>query len=131
MNAPIGLVFPGDPGFPTDGGNTGNKWAQFAPRVGVVWDPGGNNQQTIRAGAGIYYDAPKLWETAHHMLNPPFGNTVDAIAPTSCPGKPSKNGCPLEFVNPWSATPGGDPQAAFGHMGEPVILAPEERRRSR
>jgi hypothetical protein len=123
VNAPIGLVFPGDPGFPTNGGNTGNKWAQFAPRGGVIWDPTGDNQQTIRAGAGIYYDAPKLWETAHHMLNPPFGNTVDAIAPTSCPGKPNKNGCPLDFFNPWSATPGGDPQATFGHMGEPVVLA--------
>ncbi|HXT68633.1 MAG TPA: TonB-dependent receptor [Vicinamibacterales bacterium] len=126
-NAPVGLVFPGDPGFPTDGGNTLNKWAQFAPRFGLVWDPKGDNQQTIRAGAGIYYDAPKLWETAHHMLNPPFGNTVDALVPGNpalCPGKPSKNGCPLDFVNPWSATPGGDPQAYFGHQGDPVVLAP-------
>ena len=121
-NAPIGLVFPGDPGFPTNGSNTLDKWAQFAPRVGIVWDPKGNNQQTIRAGAGVYYDAPKLWETAHHMLNPPFGNTVDALAPTSCPGKPSKNGCPINFLDPWSSTPGGDPQAALAHQGEPVLL---------
>jgi carboxypeptidase family protein len=122
-NAPIGLVFAGDPGFPTDGGNTLNKWAQFAPRFGLVWDPRGDSVQTIRAGAGIYYDSPKLWETAHHMLNPPFGNTVNAIVPTSCPGKPSRNGCPLDFVNIWSSTPGGDPQASFGHQGEPVVLA--------
>jgi hypothetical protein len=121
-NAPIGLVFPGDAGFPDDGGNTLNKWMQFAPRFGLVWDPKGDNVQTIRAGAGIYYDSPKLWETAHHMLNPPFGNTVNALAPTSCPGKPSRNGCPLDFVNIWGATPGGDPQAAFGHQGEPVNL---------
>jgi Carboxypeptidase regulatory-like domain len=121
-NAPIGLVFPGDPGFPNNGSNVWDKWAQFAPRIGMVWDPRGNNAQTIRVGGGIYYDAPKLWETAHHMLNPPFGNTVDAILPTSCPGQPNKNGCPLDFVNPWSATPGGDPQASFGHMGQPVNL---------
>jgi hypothetical protein len=63
------------------------------------------------------------------MLNPPFGNTVNALVPGSvgatratCPGLPSKNGCPLDFTNPWNATPGGDPQAAFGHQGEPVIL---------
>jgi hypothetical protein len=121
-NAPIGLVFAGDPGFPNDGGNTLNKWAQFAPRFGFVWDPRGDSKQTIRVGTGIYYDSPKLWETAHHMLNPPFGNTVNAIAPTSCPGKPSRNGCPLDFVDIWSATPGGDPQAGFAHQGEPVIL---------
>ena len=73
------------PGFPNDGGNTWNKLAQFAPRVGLVWDPTGDTVQTIRAGGGIYYDSPKLWETAHHMLNPPFGNTVDALAPDVVP----------------------------------------------
>jgi hypothetical protein len=123
-NAPVGLVFPGDPGFPTNGSNTLDQWAQLAPRFGLVWDPTGDNQQTFRAGTGVYYDAPKLWETAHHMLNPPFGNTVDALAPTSCPGRPSRNGCPLVFENPWGSTPGGDPQATFGHQGEPVNLAP-------
>jgi hypothetical protein len=120
--APVGLVFPGDPGFPDTGSNTLDKWAQFAPRFGFVWDPSGDTTQTIRFGTGIYYDAPKLWETAHHMLNPPFGNTVDAVVPTSCPGKPNRNGCPLDFLNPWSATPGGDPQARLSHMGEPVVL---------
>jgi hypothetical protein len=124
VNAPVGLVFPGDPGFPTNKGNTYNNLNQLAPRFGFVWDPRGDSKQTIRAGTGIYYDSPKLWETAHHMLNPPFGNTVDAVVPTSCPGKPSRNGCPLDFVNVWSSTPGGDPQATFGHMGEPVNLAP-------
>ena len=123
-NAPVGLLFAGDPGFPNNGGNTWDKLAQLAPRFGFVWDPKGDNVQTIRVGTGIYYDSPKLWETAHHMLNPPFGNTVNAIVPQSCPGKPSRNGCPLDFVNIWGSTPGGDPQAGFGHQGEPVILPP-------
>jgi hypothetical protein len=123
-NAPIGLVFPGDPGFPDNGANSLDKLAQFGPRVGFVWDPKGDNQQTIRAGAGIYFDTPKLWTTAHHMLNPPFGNDVDAIEPTSCPHLPlpASKGCPLDFVNVWSGTPGGDPQAHLAHQGEPVVL---------
>jgi Carboxypeptidase regulatory-like domain len=121
-NAPIGLVFAGDAGFPNNGSNTWNQLAQFAPRFGIVWDPKGDNLQTIRAGGGIFYDSPKLWETAHHMLNAPFGNTVNALAPTSCPGKPSRNGCPLDFIDIWGATPGGDPQAAFSHMGQQVVL---------
>jgi hypothetical protein len=97
---------------------------EVAPRVGIVWDPTGSSKQTIRAGTGIYYDTAKLWETAHHMLNAPFGNTVDAILPTSCPGQPSKNGCPVNFLDPWSSTPGGDPLAAinYPHMREPVLL---------
>jgi Carboxypeptidase regulatory-like domain len=123
-NAPVGLVFKGDQGFPTNNANSVNQYKQFAPRFGLVWDPQGNNTQTIRTGFGIYYDSPKLWTTAHHMLNAPFGNTVDAILPTSCPGQPSKNGCPVNFLDPWSSTPGGDPLAAinYPHMREPVLL---------
>ncbi len=123
-NAPAGLVFAGDPGFPTNNANTNNQYKQFAPRVGFVVDPGGNGKQTIRTGFGIYYDSPKLWTTAHHMLNAPFGNTVQALRPDSCPGKPSRNGCPIDFLDPWNATPGGDPLAAinYPHMGEPVRL---------
>src|SRR5438067_4685336 len=100
-NAPAGLVFPGDPGFPTNGGNTTNNWKQFAPRAGVIWDPTGDNVQTIRVAAGKFYDSPKLWQYGHHMLNPPYGNTVTALPPTSC-APPNKNGCPINLLNPCS-----------------------------
>ena len=60
-NAPVGLLFTGDPGFPDNGSNNNNRLAQFAPRAGIVWDPSGDNVQTIRAGIGHYYDSPKLW----------------------------------------------------------------------
>jgi hypothetical protein len=44
--------------------------------------------------------------------------------PTSCPGQPSRNGCPVSFLDPWSSTPGGDPMAAAGfpRQGEPINL---------
>ena len=35
-NAPIGLMFAGDPGFPNNGSNNSNRYAQFAPRAGIV-----------------------------------------------------------------------------------------------
>lgn len=122
-NGPAGLLFAGDPGFPNNKSNNNNNYLQFAPRIGVVWDPKGNNQQTIRFGIGHYYDSPKLWQYAHHMLNPPFGNTVNAIAPTSCP-PPNKNGCPIPFADPWAYTPGGDPLLAINYprQGQPVML---------
>jgi hypothetical protein len=125
-NAPVGLLFKGDPGFPDNNANSFNQYKQFAPRFGIVFDPTGEAKQTIRAGFGIYYDSPKLWTTAHHMLNAPFGNTVDAVRPTVCPGQPNKNQCPVNFVDPWSSTPGGDPLAAIGypHMGGEVLLPP-------
>jgi hypothetical protein len=119
----VGLLFSGDPGFPDNRSNNTNRLAQFAPRVGIVWDPKGNNQQTIRAGVGHYYDSPKLWQYAHHMLNPPFGNTVNAIAPGSC-SVPNRNGCAITFADPWSTTPGGDPLVAIDYprQGQSVTL---------
>jgi hypothetical protein len=94
-NAPAGLMFAGDEGFPDNGANTANRYNQFAPRAGVVWDPSGDGSQTIRASAGLYYDSPKLWQYGHHMLNPPFGNTVAVTNPS--------------FANPWGTFPGGNP----------------------
>jgi hypothetical protein len=127
-NAPIGLVFPGDPGFPQKANNA-NDLNQWAPRFGLVWDPKGDTRQTIRAGVGHFYDAPKLWQYAHHMLNAPYGNTTSALPPSSCP-PPNRNGCPLDFADPWRNTPGGDPLVAIGYprQGETVRLPPRDAR---
>jgi hypothetical protein len=51
--APLGLLFPGDPGISRaiirpDKNN-------FAPRIGVAWDPSGNGRTSVRAGFGVYY----------------------------------------------------------------------------
>lgn len=94
-NAPAGLMFQGDEGFP-DEGNTFNNINQVAPRFGVAWDPGGDNLQTIRAAVGVYYDSPKLWQYGRHPLNAPFGNTIQVNQPPS-------------IDDPWAAYPGGNP----------------------
>jgi len=56
----------GQPG-PGIGGDTNN----VAPRVGVVWSPGGNTKQAIHAGAGIYYDQVVLNILGNVRFTPP------------------------------------------------------------
>lgn len=52
-NAPLGLLFPGDPGVSRGIVEPSHK--MFAPRVGLAWDPFGDGKTSIRAAAGIFY----------------------------------------------------------------------------
>jgi hypothetical protein len=94
--APPGLTFPGDPGFPGKS-DTSPRYADFAPRFGLVFDPRGKGVETIRVGYGIFYDSSYMWNTLHVPLNPPWGQTISLTAPAG------------GLSNPWQAYPGGDP----------------------
>ena len=128
-NAPLGLMYKGDPGFPT---NNANYFNNYNAAVAAVWPRVGSERRRSSRPFGPASASttirPNLWRTAHHPLNSPFGNTADAIVPSACPGKPNRNGCPIDFLNPWSSTPGGDPmvRAGFPHQGEPVNLPPSD-----
>jgi hypothetical protein len=70
--APAGLYYPGDPGFP---GNSGMKtvWSNFAPRVGVSWDPNGDGRTSLRAGYGLTGDFVTGQFFFDSRSAPPFG----------------------------------------------------------
>ena len=53
-NAPVGLVYPGDPGVPAGLIPTDKK--AFAPRLGVAWDPKGDGKWLLRSAYGIFYE---------------------------------------------------------------------------
>ena len=70
--APAGLYYPGDPGFP---GNSGMKtvWSNIAPRVGVSWDPKGDGRTSLRAGYGLTGDFVTGQFFFDSRSAPPFG----------------------------------------------------------
>jgi outer membrane receptor protein involved in Fe transport len=95
-NAPVGLVYPGDPGIP-DGTYATDK-NNFAPRLGVVWDPFGNGRTSVRAAWGMFYDAlagqGDFFQSG--VLAPPFTPLVEVNAPT-----------PISLSNPLDSITGG------------------------
>jgi hypothetical protein len=98
-NAPIGLLFPGDPGGPGTGLGgakfTNNELATFSPRIGIAWDPLGDGKTSIRAGYGFFYDFPSM-SFDQFGFTTPFGGSASAV------GSPVIN-----LSNPWINSPGG------------------------
>ncbi len=94
-NAPAGLLLPGDPGYP---GNkiTNSRLGNFAPRIGIAWDPRGNGRMSVRAAYGIFFDLPHLQYYVGLPGSPPFASLVNLPFPPS-------------LDDPWQGYAGGNP----------------------
>ena len=95
-NAPAGLFFRGDKGFPGQS-DTFQKLSDFSPRVGVVVDPTGHGTAVVRIGYGIFYDSPWTWMMSGFPQNSPWGESITLNAPAG------------GLSNPWLGYPGGNP----------------------
>jgi hypothetical protein len=118
--APVGLLYAGDPGF---AGKTGvnRRYDQFAPRVGLAFDPHGDGKTSLRASFGVFYDYPNIMIASTPTTAPPFGNTVQP------PG-------PLNFADPYSTVSGGNPfpgtigpDAPFVQFGSFMAMEPNAK----
>jgi len=98
VKAPPGLYFPGDAQFGPNGSASINKnWKQFAPRIGIIWDPTGSGNTVLRAGYGIFYDQTSAELYAQIGQGPPWGGKVTLNSPVG------------GLANPYLGFPGGDP----------------------
>ncbi|HEX4278988.1 MAG TPA: carboxypeptidase regulatory-like domain-containing protein [Bryobacteraceae bacterium] len=96
-NGPAGTLFPGDAGFDTGSRPNKTSWNDWAPRIGLAFDPMGDGRTVIRASWGLFYDMPHTLFYYNYSSEPPWG---EAIALTNPPGG---------FANPWLGYPGGNP----------------------
>ncbi len=106
-NAPAGTTFPGDPGFNGTSDTRNHPW-QFAPRIGVVWDPTGSGKMSVRAGYGLSYNTAVLWNAMHIVLNPPWGGTL-SFTPSPVNVSSSDPLAGGGIANPFYGYPGGNP----------------------
>jgi hypothetical protein len=96
--APAGLLFPGDEGFPGSA-SMNNKLDQFAPRAGIVWQL--NEKTAFRGGWGVFYDTPHLFFNTRFANNPPWGAQITLTSPVG------------GFADPYQGYPGGNPFPAL------------------
>ena len=93
-NAPAGLYFPEDPGFPTKAGMP-TDWDNVAPRVGLAWDPIGSGRTSVRVSYARSYEFVDGQFHLNTSVAPPWGSEVRLNAP------------PGGLDDPFRGSPGG------------------------
>jgi len=95
VNAPPGLIFPGDPEWKCGRSINCDVWNKFVPRFGLVWDPKGDGRMTVRAAVGMFADRQHMFSYNFVSQAPPFGNNVSLSN--------------VNMSDPWATYAGGNP----------------------
>ena len=110
-NAPVGTVYPGDPGVADGGWN--NQWSTFLPRISVAWAPGALPKTSIR-GAFALMAVPYDYSYYNHQsANAPFSPAYNI-------NYNQVGGCTLGIADPFACftpTGGVDPFPPFAGPG--------------
>lgn len=93
-SAPIGLAFAGDSQYNCGTGYNCNTWDKFFPRVGLVWDPTGQGNMSVRASYGMFGDRLHQFFPNQMGFGPPFGSNVGLSN--------------VNLSDPWANYPGGN-----------------------
>ena len=138
-SAPVGLVFPGDPGVPR---SLAPAREDFAPRLGLAYSPaftnlflrgltGAAGQTSIRTGYGIFYTAYEGLSAGIMSANPPYGYTYTSAAPplfaspftVAASGANAGQHFPLQQVA-YGASPGNPNATVNWSQFEPLVGIP-------
>ena len=94
VNAPAGLYYRGDPGFPGNGINS--RFRQFGPHMGLAWDVSGDGRTSVRASyAFSYVPVPGDFRERYSGTGP-WGGRITLTSPVG------------GLDNPYLGVPGGD-----------------------
>jgi hypothetical protein len=108
-NAPVGMIFPGDPGLNANLMPTTYKY--WEPRLGIAWQPKALPHTSLRAAYGLF-TSPLSYVMYNHMaLSAPFSPTYTFNGTASTP---------ISFANPYASYPGtggADPFPPFVVIG--------------
>jgi hypothetical protein len=96
-NAPAGLIYPGDPGFPSGQSGLNDQWFNMAPRVGLAWDVTGDGRLAVRSSYGLGYDFQSASYLFISASAPPFSSRLRVNQPAG------------GFDDPYQNYPGGPP----------------------
>jgi hypothetical protein len=108
VNAPAGLIYPGDAGFPGGRRGINTQWLNVSPRVGFGWDLQGDGRTAVRGSYGLTYDFPTAEYQLINANSPPYGNRTLVEDP------------PGGFEHPYAHI-GGDPPPILTHRDTEFI----------
>ena len=76
-NPSLNGIIVGGNGSPFGDAVANTNYTDFAPRIGVAWDPLADGRTSIRSGYGIYYDSPLFGVYEQNTFgNPPYVESV-------------------------------------------------------
>ena len=96
-NAPPGLIYPGDQGFPAGKSGLDKQWLNMAPRAGIAWDVNGDGRTAVRASYGLGYDFQSASYLFISATAPPYSSRIRVNSPAG------------GFDDPYLGYPGGPP----------------------